>query len=115
MTDVHVDDAAVMAMLDDGLGPVGRLLDELAGQAAQVARAVVPVRTDPPWSSRSDTRPPGFTKARIRTAHGHSGTGRLWASVNAPFDPAAFLEYPREDRSKEPFLTTGLWSLEGTI
>lgn len=114
--DVRLDDAAITAMLDDPYGIVGAFLQELADQAAAVARAATPVR--PPgstWSRRSDASPPGFTKASIHTEMGHYASGALWASANAAVEPTIFLEDPREDRLKEPFLTTGLWSLEGTF
>lgn len=114
MNDVSIDDAAVFALINDEDGPVGQFIQELAAQAAAVARGVVPVRAEPTWSARSNARPPGFTKAAIRTARGHAA-GHLWASANAPADPALFLEDPRVNREKEPFLTTGLWSLEGTF
>lgn len=115
MNDVRIDEAAVFALVNDEDGPVGRFIQELAGQAAGVARGVVRVRTAPTWSNRSNARPPGFTKATIHTARGHAGQGHFWASANAPADPAVFLEYPREDRDKYPFLTTGLWSVQGTF
>jgi hypothetical protein len=113
--DVRLDDAAITALLDDEHGMVGRYLQDLADQAAAVARARVPVRATPSWSARSNARPPGFTKASVHTRIGHRSGGSLWASANAPADPAVFLEYPREDRVKEPFLTVGLWSLIGRI
>lgn len=113
--DVRIDEAAVFALVNDEDGPVGQFITELAGQAALVARAVVPVRTEPTWSDRSNARPPGFTKAAIRVARGHVN-GHFWASANAPADPALFLEDPAEQlHRKYPFLTTGLWSLEGTF
>jgi hypothetical protein len=116
VSDVRLDDAAIKAYLDDEDGPVGVFLAELAGQAAGVARSVVPVRVTPTWSSRSNARPPGFTKAAIRVARGHGYAGALWTSANAPADPAIFLEDPAEQLThKYPFLTTGLWSLEGTF
>lgn len=115
MNDVRLDDKAIFALINDEDGEVGRFIQELAGQAAAVARAKVRVRAEPTWSSRSNARPPGFTKAAIHTARGHTGTGHFWASANAPADPAVFLEDPRVDRDKYPFLTTGLWSLEGTF
>lgn len=113
--DVRIDEAAVFALINDEDGPVGQFISELAFQASVVARAVAPVRTTDTWSTRSNARPPGFTKAAIHTARGHTGNGHFWASANAPADPAVFLEDPRVDRRKEPFLTTGLWSLEGTF
>jgi hypothetical protein len=115
VTDVKLDDAAIQAMLDDETGLVGSFLQDLASRAATVARLKVQVRTSPSWSILSDARPPGFTRAMIHTRMGHSSTGRLWASANAPYDPAIFLEKPREDRRQYPFLTAGLWSLEGTL
>jgi hypothetical protein len=114
--DVSISEAAVQALLDDEHGMVGRFLQDLADQMATVARATVPVRTTPTWSSRSNARPPGFTKAAIRTRMGHHPSGALWASANAPADPALFLEEPAEQlHRKYPFLTTGLWSLQGAI
>lgn len=116
MSDVRLDDAAINDLLTDEHGMVGELLSDLAGQAAIVARGRVAVRgPGSTWSDRSDARPPGFTKAGIYTAIGHSTTGNLWASANAPADPTIFLEDPRVDRQREPFLTTGLDSLEGTL
>lgn len=116
VSDVRLDDAAIRAYVNDEDGPVGQFIQELAGQAAAVARAVVPVRTTPTWSLRSNARPPGFTRASIHTARGHTSTGYFWASANAPADPALFLEEPAEQLSRKyPFLTTGLWSLEGTF
>lgn len=115
MSDVRIDDAAVFALINDEDGPVGMFIQELAARAAVTARGLARVRATPAWSSRTDARPPGFTKASVHTARGHTSTGHFWASANAPADPAIFLEYPREDRDKYPFLTTGLWSLEGTF
>lgn len=117
MGDVRLDDIAIQAMLDDQFGPVGNLLQDLAEQAAGVARTKVQVRADPTWSVRSDARPPGFTLASIDTRMGHSsGTGRLWSSANAAADPAIFLEEPAEQLDHAyPFLTTGLDSLIGLL
>lgn len=116
MNDVNIDDAAVFALINDEDGIVGQFIQELAAQAAVVARAVVPVRTAPTWSALSNARPPGFTKTAIHTARGHTGDGHFWASANAPADPALFLEDPAEQlHHAYPFLTTGLWSLEGTF
>lgn len=116
VSDVRLDDKAIFALLNDEDDMVGRFIQELAGQAAATARAVVPVRTTPTWGLHSNARPPGFTKAAIRTERGHTGTGHFWASANAPEDPAVFLEEPAEQlHRKYPFLTTGLWSLEGTF
>ena len=116
MNDVRLDGRAIDDLLDDPLGPVGTFLQDLASQAADVARAVVQVRTDPTWSLRSDARPPGFTRASITTRLGKSNSGRLWASANAPADPAIFLEDPAEQlHHAYPFLTTGLNSLQGLL
>jgi hypothetical protein len=115
VADFRLDEAAVTALLTDEHGLVGRFLQDLADQAAQVARGRVPVRRSRPRSLHSDASPVGFTKAGIHTAMGHSSSGNLWASANAPVDPTVFLEDPRRDRVREPFLTTGLWSLEGTF
>jgi hypothetical protein len=115
--DFKLNEAAIELVLTDEDEMVGRFLRELAEQAATVARARVPARRPgSTWSSRSTASPPGFTAASIHTEIGHFGsTGNLWASANAAADPSVFLEDPRVDRVKEPFLTTGLWSLEGTF
>lgn len=116
MNDVRISAAAVHDLISDDRGIVADFLRDLSEQAAAIARAKVPVRREAPWSSRSNARPPGFTKAQIRTRQGHSPDGVIWVSANAPADPAIFLEEPAEQLSREyPFLTTGLWSLEGTF
>jgi hypothetical protein len=115
VTDVRLDDLAIKALLEDEHGPVGQYFQDLADRMARVARAAAPVRGTPAWSARSNARPPGFTKASVHTRMGHRSGGSLWASANAPADPAVFLEYPRVGRIREPFLTTGLWSLVGTV
>lgn len=116
MDDLKLDELAVRDLLTDEHGIVGNFLADLADQMATVARARVPVRHTPTWSRRSNARPPGFTAALIHTAMGHhAATGDLWASANAPADPTLFLEDPRVDRVKEPFLSVGLWSLAGTF
>jgi len=116
LNDVRISAAAVHDLISDDRGIVAGFLRDLSEQAASIARAKVPVRREAAWSLRSNARPPGFTKARIHTRTGHSPDGAVWASANAPADPAIFLEDPAEQLSREyPFLTTGLWSLEGTF
>jgi hypothetical protein len=121
MADIRWDDAAIDDLLNSEFGPVGQLIAELSSRAALVATAVVHVRPGTPASATtgrtSNARPPGFTKARIRPhlARG-TVTGHLYGGVNAPADPTIFLELPASQMSREfPFLTTGLFSLEGTI
>ena len=118
---IEWDDRALDDLLNSMDGPVGMLISELSLRAALVATAVVHVRPGTPASATtgrtSNARPPGFTKARIRPhlAYG-SRTGKLYGGVNAPADPSIFLEMPAEQMHTEyPFLTTGLWSLIGSI
>lgn len=110
-------------MLNSPDGVCAPMLIELAESAALVATTVVHVR---PGTKRSvtrepgsDARPVGYTKTNIHPHLGWAG-GHIYSSANAPADPALFLEYPAEQiRRYEPdgfpFLTTGLWSLEGTV
>jgi hypothetical protein len=119
---VHIDDAAVAALINDPLGPVGLLIAELSEQAAAVSRAVVHVRPGTPrstvWGPRSTTRPPGFTKASIHTHGPVVGVHGLYGGVNAAADPGIFLEYlPHTEQyyGPYPFLTVGLDSLIGTL
>lgn len=109
--DITLNDAAIVELTNSPEGPVGQLILELATQASVVARAVVRVRHSRTWSARSDARPPGYTKARIRPAIGYDAEGLIYAAVLAPYDPGFFLEYPRENRDQYPFLSTGLDTL----
>lgn len=118
---VDWDEAALDDLLNSVEGPVGMLIAELSLRAAVVATTVVHVRPGTPASATtgatSNARPPGFTKANIRPHGPVIGTrGGLYGGVNAPADPSIFLEMPAEQMHREyPFLTTGLWSLEGTF
>jgi hypothetical protein len=116
------DDAAFEEILNAPGGLVANFIWELSVEAAAVATAVVHVLPGTPrsgfWGPRSTAvRPPGYTRARIRPhlAWG-ARTGHVYGGVNAPADPSIFLEFPAEQMyDVYPFLTTGLWSLEGTF
>lgn len=120
---LHWRDAALDDLLYSPDGPVGRLIAELSEQVATVARSVVHVRTLDPLDRRrraghgSSAAPVGWTKAGIRVHGPVRGTrGGMYGGVNAPADPAIFLEYPASQmEEKYPFLTTGLDSLAGLI
>jgi hypothetical protein len=108
------DDKAVFDLLNSADGPVGELILELSERAAAVAKAVVRVRTQRGgWTAR----PPGFTKASIKVHFPAWGSlGLLYGGVNSAADPTIFLEYPAEQMHQAyPFLTTGLFSLEGQV
>src|ERR1700761_8446328 len=97
-------------------GPVGDLMREVSKQMADVARAKVRVRV--PGTHRtgrtSNSKFPGYTKANITSTVGHAKTydGLLFGGAEAPGNPGIFLEAPAEQRhEKDPFLTTGLWSV----
>ena len=116
MDNVILDPVAIDDMLNSPDGVCAPMLLDLAERAALVAKAKVRTRTT--WG-RSDSRSPGFTRPLIHPHLGWSG-GHIWSSANAPADPAIFLEYPAEQIRKNepegfPFLTTGLWSLEGEV
>jgi hypothetical protein len=117
---VNLDDAEIFDMLNSADGPVGQMVTELSAQAAAVAVAVVHVRPGTPSSAttgrNSNARPPGFTKSRIRPHLAWRADGTVYGGVNAPADPAIYLEDPARQMHKSyPFLTTGLWSLEGSF
>lgn len=109
---------AVDDLLNDPAGPVGRLIAELSGRVAVIARRAVPVR-DPATRNRrrraglhSTAHAPGYTKANIRVHGPVRGHSSLYGGVNAPGSPAIFLEYPASQMTRKyPFLTTGLDSL----
>lgn len=118
------DPAAFEELLNAPGGLVADFIWDLSVQATVVATAAVHVRPGTRSSATtgrtSNARPPGFTKARIRPhlAWG-AATGQVYGGVNAPADPAMFLEMPAVQIARLghrfPFLTTGLWSLEGTF
>lgn len=122
--EIEWDDAALDDLLNSLEGPVGQFIGELSLRASIVATSVVHVRPGTPASATtgrtSNARPPGFTKARIRPHLARGAvTGGLYGGVNAPADPTIFLEMPAEQIRNLghvfPFLTTGLYSLEGTF
>jgi hypothetical protein len=108
------DDKEIYDLLNSADGPVGQLILELSERAAAVATSVVRVRTG---RGGSTARPPGFTKASIKVHFPAWGTlGLIYGGVNAAADPTIFLEYPAEQmKHAYPFLTTGLFSLEGQV
>ena len=117
---VDWDEKALDSLLNSVEGPVGMFIFELSVRASIVAAMVVHIRPGTASSATtgptSDARPRGFTKARITPHMGYNKRGRLYGGVNAPADPAIFLEKPAEqEHDKYPFLTTGLWSLQGTF
>jgi hypothetical protein len=111
-------------MLNGPGGLVANFIWDLSLQATLVATAAVHVRPGTPASATtgrtSNAYPRGYTKARIRPhlAWG-ARTGRVYGGVNAPYTPTTWLEVPAEQIARKghrfPFLTTGLWSLEGTF
>jgi hypothetical protein len=111
---VYFNDAAIDELLNGDDGPVWQLVNELSEQAARTARALVPIRPiGSTWSARSTAQPRGFTLASIRAKMGYNDHGRIWGGVNAAELPTIWLEYPRVDRRRQPFLTEAVWSLEG--
>jgi hypothetical protein len=97
---------------DDGL--VHKFLDQMTKRMEAVAAAKAPVRSPGSvWNEATTTAaPPGYTKASIGRRIARYKNSGLYGSVNAPAHPSIFLEYPREDRVKQPFLSTALWTFE---
>ncbi len=120
MTDVTWDEAEIDDLLNSIEGPVGQLIYELSVRATVVAISVVHVRPGTPASATtgrtSNARPPAFTKLNTRAHIARGSRGGLYGGVNAPADPTLFLEMPASQMHRAyPFLTTGLFSLEGTF
>jgi hypothetical protein len=121
---IEWDEAALDDLLNSLDGPVGRFIWDLSVKAATIAEAEVHVRPGTPSSATtgrtSNAYPPGYTKKRIRPHLARGAmTGRLYGGVNAPYTPSTWLETPAsqiaEKGHKFPFLTTGVYSLEGTF
>jgi hypothetical protein len=134
MNDVNISQREVDELFQDIDGPVGLLMREIADHIAFVAAATVRV-LDPSnrkmtWNFHSSAyytdpgrrggafKPPGYTKRNITTTVGHAKLHNdyVFGGANAPGNPGLFLEEPAEqEHSKHPFLTTGLWSVEGWL
>jgi hypothetical protein len=120
MADIRWDDAAFDDLLNSWDGPVGEFIAELSDRVALVARAAVRVRVNMRGSPgragpHSTARPPGFTKADIRSHRGqHADSGRIYGGANVAMDPGIYLEWPaRQMNARYPFMTTGLEAIEG--
>lgn len=113
--DVHFDEGAIFDLLNNFDGPVWQLVNDLSEEAAALARTLVAVRHEPTWSSRSNAQAIGATLASITAHMGYNNEGHVYGGINAIEIPSIFLEYPREDRRPQPFLTTAVWSLEATL
>lgn len=112
--DVYFNEATIDDMLNSPDGPVWQLVNELSEKAASIARQLVPIRKDRSvWSARSNAQAIGYTLASIHAVMGYNHAGRIYGGINAAEIPTIWLEYPRQDRRKQPFLTTAVWSLEG--
>ena len=112
--EVYWNDAMIDDLLNSPDGPVWQLVNELSEQAATVARELVPIRKPgSTWSRKSNAQAIGATLASIHAVMGYNDEGRIYGGINAIEIPSIFLEYPRQDRRKQPFLTTAVWSLEG--
>lgn len=111
--DVFFDEGAIFDLLNGTDGPVWQLVNDLSEQAANIARTLVPIRKTPTWSERSNAKAIGYTLASIRAVMGYDQEGYIYGGINAAELPTIWLEYPRIDRTRQPFLTTAVWSLEG--
>lgn len=113
--DVNFDEGAIFELLSGYGGPVWQLVNDLSEEAADVARTLVPIRHTPSWSDRSNAQAPGATLASIHAHLGYDQEGHIFGGINAIEIPSIFLEYPRVERTPQPFLTTAVWSLEATL
>jgi hypothetical protein len=107
---VKFSEAEIRAFLNDPLGPVAHLMQELGGRAAVYARAKVRKRVvgSPGKSGRPGTStPPGGTAASIHSYLHAIGSDTPWSEVSAS-GAAQFLE-----RGTKPHVieSSGAWSL----
>lgn len=112
--EVQLDDAKIDDTLTSEDGPVGEWLDQMTKRMEAVSAVKAPVRSPGSvWNEATTSAAPiGWTKANIGRRIARYRNGELYGSVNAPAHPTIFLEYPRVDRAKHPFLSTALWSFE---
>ena len=108
---VNLDNAAIYDLLNGPDGPVTRLMEELSEQVVTVARGKARVRHTRTWSNRSDASPPGFMKASIHT-NVHWYQGLVYGGAAAAEEPTFFMEDPRVNRERYPFMSTAIDSLE---
>lgn len=110
---VELNDFEIEQTLSGDDGPVHEFLDSLTKRMEAIAVMKAPVRTGNVWNEETTSAAPmGWTKANIQRRIARHSSGGLYGSVNAPAHAAIFLEKPRVDREKEPFLTTALWEME---
>jgi hypothetical protein len=112
---VELDDAEIEEAMSGDHGLVHDFLDALTKRMEEIAIPKAPVRAPGSvWNEETTSAAPiGWTKASIQRRIGrHRGSGGLYGSINAAGHAAIFLEKPRVNREKEPFLTTALWEVE---
>lgn len=144
MARVRFSEAEIRAFLNDPAGPVAHLLQELGGRAAAFAKAKVRKRTtgSPGKSGRpGNSAPPGATAASIASALHTPGDDLPWAEASGGW-ATFYLEKGTKRHVIEalgpyslsnlktgyfgpvvdhpgarpyPFLTEGLWSLQGQV
>ena len=102
-------EAEIRAFLNDPVGPVAHLLQELGGRAAVYARAKVrkATRYTPGKGGVGGGFPPGFTAGTIQDYLHASGSDTPWEEISAS-GAAQFLE-----RGTKPHIieSSGPWSL----
>lgn len=112
--EIQLDDAKVDEMLTSKEGPVGEFLDQMTLRLEAVAASLAPVRQPGSvWNEATTSAAPmGYTKANVGRRVARYKDGTLYGSANAPAHASIFLEYPREDRNRQPFLSSAIWAIE---
>lgn len=106
---VRFSEAEIRAFLNDPVGPVAHLMQELGGRAAVYARAKVrkAVTFTPGKHGRGGGFPPGFTAASVRDYLHATGSETPWEELSAS-GAAIFLEKGTKPHVIE---SLGPWSL----
>ena len=106
---IRFNEAEIRAVLNDPLGPVAHLINELGGRAALYAKAKVRKQTryQPGKRGRGGGFPPGFTAATIHDYLHAIGSETPWSEVSAS-GAAIFLERGTKRHIIE---SHGPWSL----
>lgn len=120
MYTLKLDGRSIEELLKDPKGPVGDLLDEIAGKMTAAARGAVPYMEHKnfSWSLRGSSQyfpwSPGWTAASIwHHPPAIDKAGQLYAGTNAMYAPTNWLEHGRKGKgggTPHPFLSAGLFA-----
>lgn len=109
MATIRFSEAEIRAFLNDPLGPVAHLMEELGGRAAVYARAKVRKKTTPGIGKhgRGGGFPPGWTASTVQDYLHATGSDTPWEEISAS-GAARFLE---SGTRRHKIASHGDWSL----